>query len=230
MSIDALYNVFYPSDPIAYVLLYRTQKGLMADCQRRYRLNPCVDSHRAQKLPPLAITSINASFFGRLSQLLGLPALPSMPTMPTMPAMPTLPTFKLPFMTSRSPSRPRTPDNKQVEDKEKEKKRKEEEEKAARERAEADALAVDPRETRARRRFEALNPHGTLDFYLPSEGAISQYIGMLSSFAARVRADAAFRRHGHGARELLVGPRVWSVCPRGDLRRAGGSRAHGRWR
>jgi hypothetical protein len=28
-------------------------------------------------------------------------------------------------------------------------------------------------------RFAALNPHGALDFYLPGEGNISEYVGML---------------------------------------------------
>lgn len=38
---------------------------------------------------------------------------------------------------------------------------------------------------RGRRRFAALNPHGTLDFYLPSEG-FSEYIDMVtvSSFVS----------------------------------------------
>ena len=30
---------------------------------------------------------------------------------------------------------------------------------------------------RAERRFLALNPHGCIDFFLPAEGAISEYVG-----------------------------------------------------
>ncbi|KZS90434.1 hypothetical protein SISNIDRAFT_475303 [Sistotremastrum niveocremeum HHB9708] len=38
--------------------------------------------------------------------------------------------------------------------------------------------------TRAERRFWALNPHGTLDFFLPSEGNISEYVDMLTAHSS----------------------------------------------
>lgn len=44
----------------------------------------------------------------------------------------------------------------------------------------------DAHDDRARRRFAALNPHGTLDFFLPAEGAISEYIGASRSFGRHV--------------------------------------------
>ncbi|EJD50770.1 hypothetical protein AURDEDRAFT_182151 [Auricularia subglabra TFB-10046 SS5] len=192
LAVDSIYNVFYPSDPIAY------------------RLNPVVDSKLAVELPPSAITTINASFFDRLTKLFAMPALPAMPTLPAMPQLPQLPAWKLPF-TSRTPSRPSTPDDKGKEqrgarppkpapnnsdDLELPTKGSE----SGHARAPSDA---DPKRTRAERRFAALNPHGTLDFYLPAEGGISEYIDMVtahlsywsdSTFASFVLAEI-FAKH-----------------------------------
>lgn len=64
MSIDALYNVFYPTDPIAYML------------------NAAVDSKLAAQRQPLAITSVTAGFYATVSEGFGsisqyLPGLPA---------------------------------------------------------------------------------------------------------------------------------------------------------
>ncbi|KDN41018.1 hypothetical protein RSAG8_07724, partial [Rhizoctonia solani AG-8 WAC10335] len=36
-------------------------------------------------------------------------------------------------------------------------------------------------DSRAERRFRALNPHGTIDFALPNEGTISDYVDMITA-------------------------------------------------
>jgi len=38
--------------------------------------------------------------------------------------------------------------------------------------------------SRAERRFAALNPHGALDFYLPGEGNISEYVDMITAHSS----------------------------------------------
>jgi hypothetical protein len=53
MSIDSLYNVFYPTDPIAYML------------------NAAVDSKLAAQRQPLAITSVTAGFYATVSEGFG---------------------------------------------------------------------------------------------------------------------------------------------------------------
>jgi hypothetical protein len=64
MAIDSLYNVFYPTDPIAYML------------------NAAVDSKLAAKRQPLAITSVTAGFYATVSEGFGsisryMPSLPA---------------------------------------------------------------------------------------------------------------------------------------------------------
>jgi hypothetical protein len=64
MSIDSLYNVFYPTDPIAYML------------------NAAVDSKLAAQRQPLAITSVTAGFYATVSEGFGtisryMPSLPA---------------------------------------------------------------------------------------------------------------------------------------------------------
>ncbi|KAG8793086.1 hypothetical protein FRC16_011145 [Serendipita sp. 398] len=38
--------------------------------------------------------------------------------------------------------------------------------------------------SRAERRFAALNPHGAIDFYLPGEGGISEYVDMITAHSS----------------------------------------------
>lgn len=64
MSIDSLYNVFYPTDPIAYML------------------NAAVDSKLAATRQPLAITSVTAGFYATVTEGFGsisryMPSLPA---------------------------------------------------------------------------------------------------------------------------------------------------------
>lgn len=66
--------------------------------------------------------------------------------------------------------------------------------------------------SRGERRFSALNPHGNVDFVLPS-GGVSEYLGALSvPPAGRMREETAYPyichtdRCSHESRELLVRP------------------------
>ncbi|KIM30120.1 hypothetical protein M408DRAFT_328513 [Serendipita vermifera MAFF 305830] len=44
--------------------------------------------------------------------------------------------------------------------------------------------------SRAERRFSALNPHGALDFYLPGDGNISEYVAMMTSHSSYWRDES----------------------------------------
>jgi hypothetical protein len=57
MAVDNLYNIFYPTDPVAYAI------------------NPAVDVRVAKERPPLDIPNVTPSMF------------PSLPNMPSMPAI-----------------------------------------------------------------------------------------------------------------------------------------------
>ncbi|KZT35133.1 hypothetical protein SISSUDRAFT_1064729 [Sistotremastrum suecicum HHB10207 ss-3] len=124
-----------------------------------YRLNPCVDAEAAQTMLPSAIPAINASMFGNLSNRVSrmFDVMPKM-GFSSSTSPPTSSSAR-----SNSSSRPRPaisrsgPTNGSGF-----------ELGGANERLEG---------TRAERRFWALNPHGTLDFFLPSEGNISEYVG-----------------------------------------------------
>ncbi|TDL17868.1 hypothetical protein BD410DRAFT_753898 [Rickenella mellea] len=134
LAIDSIYNVFNPSDPVAYLL------------------NPCVDAKKAKELPPSPIKSVNAAFMSTISTRVskmfeGLP-LPPFASSPR----------------NGSPSRPgpvgRTESRYEL------------------------GGGTELTGTKSERRFAALNPHGTLDFVLPSDGALSGYIDMITAHAA----------------------------------------------
>ncbi|KAF8508209.1 DDHD domain-containing protein [Gautieria morchelliformis] len=134
-AIDSLYNVFHPSDPIAYLL------------------NPCVDAKSAKDLPPSTIPSFNASVMSgistRFSKFLG----------DVMPSS---------FGSTPPMSRTHSPDGRPA---------------AGRVPSGFELSGHNHilQGSRAERRFAALNPHGTLDFQLASEGSISEY-GILLTF------------------------------------------------
>jgi len=133
LSVDSIYNIFHPSDPIAYLL------------------NPCVDSKKGKDMAPSVIRNVNTYGLSTLSSRMfkmfdGLPY-------PFQSSSPTA-----------SPSRP-----------------------GAAERAtsgyEMGGTPDVSEGSKAERRFQALNPHGTLDFQLPTEG-LSEYVDMITAHAS----------------------------------------------
>ncbi|CAE6382343.1 unnamed protein product [Rhizoctonia solani] len=135
LAVDALYNIFNPSDPIAYLL------------------NACVDSEFAKTMKQSTIPSVGtttlATLGSRITKMFD--------------------GFALPLSTSRAASpapKSRKPD------------------------ADMETLDLGNEDrvigqsrgdSRAERRFRALNPHGTIDFALPNEGTISDYVDMITA-------------------------------------------------
>ncbi|KLT41457.1 hypothetical protein CC85DRAFT_247655 [Cutaneotrichosporon oleaginosum] len=125
-----------------------------------YALNATVDVRVAKKRPPLAIPSVTGSLFPSV-------ALPPMPTMPALPTLPSISGVKkyLPFggpsSTKREPGSKdqKTPESEEVE-----------------------LITEDERlaGTRGERRFAALNPRGSVDFFLPSSG-VNDYVDMITA-------------------------------------------------
>ncbi|QRW20358.1 phospholipase [Rhizoctonia solani] len=136
LAVDALYNIFNPSDPIAYLL------------------NPCVDSEFAKTMKQSTIPSVGtttlATLGSRITKMFD--------------------GFALPLSGSRAASpAPKS-------------RAKQEESMEAMDLGGEDRLVGQARgESRAERRFRALNPHGTIDFALPSEGTISDYVDMITA-------------------------------------------------
>ncbi|KAH8114537.1 DDHD domain-containing protein [Phellopilus nigrolimitatus] len=131
LAVDSVYNIFNPSDPIAYLL------------------NPTVDARKAKEMPPSVIKNIQqpmfTSFSSRVSRLFE-------GVVSTSPK-------------SRSSSRPPMASK-----------------------SSSGFELGGPTEiiygTKEERRFLALNPRGTLDFALPSEGNISGYFDMITAHSA----------------------------------------------
>ncbi|KAL5501511.1 hypothetical protein ACEPAH_8771 [Sanghuangporus vaninii] len=127
LAVDSIYNIFNPSDPIAYLL------------------NATVDARKARELPPSVIktvaTPMFTSFSTRVSRLFE-GVVSSSPR-------------------SRSPSRPRMSPNSPSG-------------------FELGGATDVSEASKEERRFMALNPHGTLDFVLPSEGNLSSYFDMIT--------------------------------------------------
>lgn len=160
MAVDAVYNIFNPADPVVYLL------------------NPCVDAERAKVLPATAIPNVIegylSSFSGLMSKMFNNIAMSN--PIPT-------------FFSSGGPSGggpsgggtgSSTPRNIGMDSKDD---------------AESGGDVImeladeGPPEslkgTLAERRFLALNPHGTLDYYLPSgTGNISEYVDMITAHSA----------------------------------------------
>jgi len=120
-----------------------------------YLLNPCVDAKRAKDLPPTVIPNMNASMFNSLSTRVTR----------MFDGIP------LPFA-----SRVTTPVD-GVKVNQAKSSDGEDEDMGMELRVEEEQLQG----TLAERRFAALNPHGTVDFALPSEGNISEYVDMITA-------------------------------------------------
>ncbi|KZT60687.1 hypothetical protein CALCODRAFT_492247 [Calocera cornea HHB12733] len=175
LAVDAIYNIFNGPDPVAYLC------------------NPCVDAPVGRSRPPSNIPNVVGGIMDGVTNSLSrfkdtLPTLPSMPSMPSLPSLPSLPpfpsfnSFASPFSAFLSSA-------------------------AAAAEAESkkqDANPIRPKTTRflssidmtpspeemaqlrkerAEKRFKALNPHGTLDYCLPRQSNMSEYLEMLSSHA-----------------------------------------------
>jgi len=134
LSVDSIYNIFNPADPIAYLI------------------NPCVDSRRAKDLPPSVIRNTNTALFTNFSSRVtkifeGI----STPFYSSSPR-------------SDSSSRPMSP--------------------AGGRGFELGGPSETIDGTKEERRFLALNPRGTLDFSLPSEGNLSDYFDMITAHSS----------------------------------------------
>jgi len=121
-----------------------------------YQLNAAVDVRLALKRTPLAITSVTAGYLASLTEGFGSISryLPSLP-------------FGSPATNAKDakPKRPgaiRLPSGIEMTGP------------SGEERLEG---------SRAERRFSALNPHGSIDFYLPSAG-VSEYLDMITAHAS----------------------------------------------
>ncbi|KAG8905484.1 hypothetical protein FRB99_008880 [Tulasnella sp. 403] len=132
-----------------------------------YLLNPCVDAELAKKLPATAIPNVTegyiSSFSNMMSKMFNNISIPLPSFFPSGTAGP-----------SSASAKPVGGTTKNVD-------------------AEGDvemelAAEGEPealRGTKAERRFAALNPHGTLDYYLPSgTGNISEYVDMITAHSA----------------------------------------------
>ena len=122
-----------------------------------YQLNAAVDVRLALKRKPLAITSVTASYLTSLTEGFGSISryLPSLPALPALP-------FGTASAKDAKPKRPQTirlPSGIEMSGP------------SGEERLEG---------SRAERRFSALNPHGSVDFYLPSAG-VSEYLDMITA-------------------------------------------------
>lgn len=171
--------MFYPADPIAY------------------RLNPCVDARRAEELAPSAIKSITEGLvasvsnrFGRFIRDVPLPALPGVFS----------PRSSSPAVSGGSEAGAaarRGSAGAQERDRA--------DDRGGSVHGRRDALRMTAAQehgaggearvvgVRAERRFAALNAHGTLDFFLPAEGALSEYIGARAARCPVRGADACAR-------------------------------------
>ncbi|CAE6504476.1 unnamed protein product [Rhizoctonia solani] len=142
LAVDALYNIFNPSDPIAYLL------------------NACVDSEFAKTMKQSTIPSVGtttlATIGSRITKMFD--------------------GFALPLSNSRAASPAPKSRTKKDEDMETLDLGNEER-----------VVGQSRGDSRAERRFRALNPHGTIDFALPNEGTISDYVDMIT---------ASHRAHG----------------------------------
>jgi len=120
-----------------------------------YLLNPCVDAQTAKNLPPSIVPSITSSVMSGISHHFSRIWEDVMPRS----FVPSPPRSR-----TDSPSRPdvgKSPTTLELQ-------------------GHNEVLQG----SRAERRFMALNPHGTLDFQLASEGSISEYVDMITAHSS----------------------------------------------
>ncbi|EJU03322.1 hypothetical protein DACRYDRAFT_99599 [Dacryopinax primogenitus] len=164
LAVDAIYNIFNAPDPVAYLV------------------NPCVDADVGRTRPPSAVPNIIGGIMDGVTNSLSrfkdsLPTLPTFPPLPTFPTLPSLNSFAIPFSVWISSAAAAA---------EAEKK---EREPAGAQSISAIDMAPSPeviaqrRKERAEKRFKALNPHGTLDYVLPRQSNMSEYLEMISAHA-----------------------------------------------
>jgi len=169
LAVDAIYNIFNPPDPVAYLC------------------NPCVDANLGRTRTPSAIPNVVGGLMDGVSNSFSRfkDNLPSLPTLPSLPALPTLPSlngFSSPFSAFISSAAAA------VEEQEKKDEVMPIRPKTARFLSSID-MTPSPeemaalRKERAEKRFKALNPHGTLDYVLPRQSNMSEYLEMLSAHA-----------------------------------------------
>ncbi|KZO92672.1 hypothetical protein CALVIDRAFT_504021 [Calocera viscosa TUFC12733] len=169
LAVDAIYNIFNGPDPVAYLC------------------NPCVDATVGRTRPPSNIPNVVGGIMDGVTNSLSRfkDNLPSLPTLPSLPAFPTLPSlngFSSPFSAflSSAAAAAEAEDKKQVAN-------------PTRPKTTRFLSSIDMtpspeemaqlRKERAEKRFKALNPHGTLDYCLPRQSNMSEYLEMLSSHA-----------------------------------------------
>lgn len=125
-----------------------------------YQLNATVDVRLALKRNPLAITSVTASYLSSLTEGFGSISR----YLPSLPALPAMPGFGSPTPAAKE-TKPKRPH-------------------AIRLPSGIEMIGPTGEErlagSRAERRFSALNPHGNIDFYLPS-GGVGEYLEMITA-------------------------------------------------
>ncbi|KAG9003236.1 hypothetical protein FRB93_011149 [Tulasnella sp. JGI-2019a] len=150
MAIDALYNIFNTADPVTYLL------------------NPCVDAARAKVLPATAIPDVSegylstfSSWMSKMMNNISIPVVPS--TNPkkwfgggaSIAGSPNTSGTNPMLSSPKGGSSPNGIVEMEL----------------------ASDGIHDVRGTKAERRFLALNPHGTLDYYLPLASGIGSFGG-----------------------------------------------------
>jgi hypothetical protein len=120
-----------------------------------YQLNAAVDVGLATKRPPLAITSVTAPFLSSFTEGIGSISR-------YLPAIPYISSGAVKEAKPRRPGTIRLPSGIEMSGP------------SGEERLEG---------SRGERRFSALNPHGNVDFYLPSAG-VSEYLDMITAHAS----------------------------------------------
>ncbi|KAG8888357.1 hypothetical protein FRB98_007932 [Tulasnella sp. 332] len=158
MAVDSLYNIFNTADPVAYLL------------------NPCVDAPRAKVLPATAIPNVSEGYLSTFSSWMS-----KMVNTMSIPVVPSTNTKKWFGGTSGAASPNTFGINPTLS--------------STRKSGDADDGVVemelasegiqDVRMSKAERRFLALNPHGTVDYYLPSGiGSFGEYVDMITAHSS----------------------------------------------
>ncbi|KAF9516435.1 hypothetical protein BS47DRAFT_662714 [Hydnum rufescens UP504] len=136
-----------------------------------YLMNPCVDSQRAKELPPTPIPNVTApvlaqlsNFSSRISKFFNGVTIYPFAASTSIKAQRRSPSEAPSIYSSPLLHRSATQGGIELADNSK------------------DGQVLEG--TLAERRFQALNPHGTLDYTLPSEGNISEYVDMITAHSS----------------------------------------------